>query len=136
MRWNEEHAGKTRFAANEFMDMEVREVMRFRGGHVPRGKMGRFGRGKVGNHDEKKSGLMPSGSANEAEEPRFLLGDGKRGEDDEGFTPHVVPSDFDPSSLTSLFNSADRAVRSHSSRHSNPTGTLPTGKARICPSSS
>ncbi|KAL7551679.1 hypothetical protein ACHAWF_017188 [Thalassiosira exigua] len=35
-RWNEEHSGRTTFALNErFLDMETKEVMRIRGGHVP-----------------------------------------------------------------------------------------------------
>ncbi|KAL7540674.1 hypothetical protein ACHAXR_010294 [Thalassiosira sp. AJA248-18] len=36
-RWNEKHSGKTTFSPNEFLDLEVKEVMSFRGGHIPRG---------------------------------------------------------------------------------------------------
>ncbi|EED87851.1 papain cysteine protease, partial [Thalassiosira pseudonana CCMP1335] len=33
--WNQEHSGRTVFVPNEFLDLEVDEVMSFRGGHIP-----------------------------------------------------------------------------------------------------
>ena len=48
-RWNEEHAGMTTFVPNEFMDMEVGEVLYFRGGVRRRPRERRRG----GGHDTK-----------------------------------------------------------------------------------
>lgn len=96
-RWNQEHVGKTKFAMNEFMDMEVKEVMAFRGGHIPRSK-GKPGR-QVKHDEEQKRHLRQSWSENEAEEPHVLLS-----EDEDEFAPHVVPPDFDPSTLPLSFD--------------------------------
>ena len=87
-QWNSEHSGKTKFAANEFMDMQVREVMEIRGGHVPRRK-----------HKRKRDGEKKGNNLRQT----GLLGDGTD-DDDDNFTPYVVPKDFDPSTLPESFD--------------------------------
>lgn len=98
-KWNREHAGKTKFVPNEYMDMEVKEFMSFRGGHIPRGAK-KAGRGiKLGQSDEAKRGNLRQ---------KPLLGDDGDGDGDEyKFPQHEVPKYFDPSTLPKEFDWRD-----------------------------
>jgi len=85
-RWNEEHEGKTTFVSNEFMDLNVKEVMSFRGGHIPPPHL------ELGS--KETNGLRKSSS---------FLSD-QPGEAAKPFTTHQVPQDFNPSSLPATFD--------------------------------
>lgn len=132
VRWNAAHAGKTTFVPNEFMDMEVREVLSFRGGRrrvAPRG--GRRGEGGGEEEKEKMEGKRSEGGGGRGgmgDEDNYLRGsmyphrdedvgpvfgddvdddnDGPDGEEGRGGGGHVhrVPGDFDPSSLPESFD--------------------------------
>jgi len=84
-KWNKEHAGKTTFVANEFLDWEVKEVMAVRGGHIPR--------------SESKSSYLRQPHVS-------LLGDSFT-QELPAFTPYQLPSDFDPSTLPTSFDWRD-----------------------------
>jgi len=86
-RWNKEHEGKTTFVSNEFMDLNVKEVMSFRGGHIPppNPELG----SKMTNSLRKSSNNLLLDQPDEAAEP---------------FTTHQVPQDFNPSSLPATFD--------------------------------
>lgn len=90
-RWNEEHAGKTRFASNEFLDLEVKEVMQFRGGHVPRGSR-KVGRGA--SNDERRRNLRSATLDNESASER----------DEYSFATHPMSKDFDINTLPESFD--------------------------------
>lgn len=104
-QWNKDHAGKTSFAPNEFLDMEVKEVMRIRGGHIPRGKSKVGHRSKAGTDLEeqsKHSNLRQttndsSGSSDDDD-------DDVDDDDEIAFTEYQVPKDFDPSTLPKTFD--------------------------------
>eukprot|EP00581_Thalassiosira_minuscula_P018176 CAMPEP_0183715224 /NCGR_PEP_ID=MMETSP0737-20130205/9545_1 /TAXON_ID=385413 /ORGANISM="Thalassiosira miniscula, Strain CCMP1093" /LENGTH=824 /DNA_ID=CAMNT_0025944313 /DNA_START=105 /DNA_END=2579 /DNA_ORIENTATION=+ len=111
-KWNEEHAGMTTFAPNEFMDMSAKEVMQFRGGHVPpRGKR-RTGDLTQGKREESNDNLsiylrrVVNSAKGQEDGDNVLLGDGSEDEEDE-FTPYETPSGFDPSTLPESFDWRD-----------------------------
>ena len=97
VKWNKEHAGKTTFAPHEFMDMEVKEVMSFRGGHIPGGKA------KIGrrSNDQDKKQLRQSSAPDVALEPHFLEGFNI---DEDSFTTYELPIGFDPTTLPASFD--------------------------------
>jgi hypothetical protein len=126
-RWNEEHAGRTMFVPNEFMDMEVEEVLYFRGGvrRSPRGHR------RGGENDEKADTSEGEGRGVFDENDGGRRGDGivERGGDNlhgtlsldgatvAGYTDdddddyersdvraHRVPEDFDESTLPASFD--------------------------------
>ena len=110
--WNKEHEGKTTFTPNEFLDMHVKEMMAFRGGHIPRSS----------RRDKKKLGQQVKPSSTDAEAKRTHLRlvnppeeneDADSGtssnssddnEDGDYFTEYEVPKDFDTSTLPKEFD--------------------------------
>mmetsp|Transcript_4629 Transcript_4629/g.8222 ORF Transcript_4629/g.8222 Transcript_4629/m.8222 type:complete len:733 (-) Transcript_4629:125-2323(-) len=101
-RWNQEHAGKTMFAPNEFLDLEVKEVMKIRGGHIPRSKSKIGRRVNLGHDNENKRHLRSTISDND-QDPHFLLGDAE----EHTFTHYQLPKDFDPSTFPESFDWRD-----------------------------
>jgi hypothetical protein len=82
-RWNEEHAGITTFAPNEFMDREIHEVLTFRGG--------------LRRHRGSSSGTTTGHNTNNKN--KWLR--------EEGVVVaaiHTIPKNFDPSILPKAFD--------------------------------
>jgi len=104
-RWNEEHAGKTTFASNEFLDLTGKEVMQFRGGHVPPRTMNMAE--EDGGDNVKRAGNLRQGKAEgEWDDRDILLGNGSN-EDEYTVAPYEVPAGFDPSTLPESFDWRD-----------------------------
>ena len=92
-QWNEEHAGRTSFAHNEFMDMETDEVMQFRGGHIP-----------IPHLDKAKRAAVEKSKTRSNSNLRQLAANNELDIDDYNFTVYEVPADFDPSTLPKEFD--------------------------------
>lgn len=88
---NKNHAGRTSFLHNEFMDLELEEVMQFRGGHIA-----------IPHLDEAKGAAgIKSHSRNSL---RRLTSSEEETIDDYNFTVYKVPDNFDPSTLPNEFD--------------------------------
>ena len=83
-RWNEEHAGITTFAPNEFMDREIHEVLTFRGG-LRRHRGSSSGTTTGHNTNNKNKWLREEGVVAAA-------------------AIHTIPKNFDPSILPKAFD--------------------------------
>ena len=90
-KWNKEHSGTTTFTHNAFMDMEVNEVMTIRGGHS---------RARLGLRNENRENALRKSNTKTDGAPHPLL----ESSDDDTFTEHVVPKDFDPATLPKSFD--------------------------------
>jgi hypothetical protein len=93
-QWNQEHAGKTTFTRNEFMDMETDEVMKFRGGHIPMPHVAKAKRAAI---NKSKANVVNS-------KLRQLASDDGIDADSYNFTVYSVPDDFDASTLPKEFD--------------------------------
>jgi hypothetical protein len=93
-QWNQEHAGKTTFTRNEFMDMETDEVMKFRGGHIPMPHVATAKRAAI---NKSKANVVNS-------KLRQLASDDGIDADSYNFTVYSVPDDFDASTLPKEFD--------------------------------
>lgn len=99
--WNKHHDGRATFVANEFLDLEVKEVMKFRGGRIPRSSSGGNASGGTGKNEE----LTPFNKRHLRQSSSVVVVDSEEEEDDgSGFTAYQVPSDFDPSTLPESFD--------------------------------
>ncbi|KAL3776792.1 hypothetical protein HJC23_011921 [Cyclotella cryptica] len=92
-QWNQVHAGRTSFAHNEFMDLELDEVMKFRGGHIPNPHL---------NQARKAAGIQKSKSR--SSNLRRLSADDEEAIENYNFNVYQVPVDFDPSTLPTEFD--------------------------------
>ena len=90
-QWNQEHAGKTSFVHNEFLDLELQEVMKFRGGHIPVPRLDKVKRAAVKKSKAKNNFLR-------------LTSDEDIDVDDYNYTVYEVPDDFDASTLPKEFD--------------------------------
>ena len=90
-QWNQEHAGKTSFVHNEFLDLELQEVMKFRGGHIPVPHLDKVKRAAVKKSKAKNNFLR-------------LTSDEDIDVDDYNYTVYEVPDDFDASTLPKEFD--------------------------------
>lgn len=91
-RWNDEHAGMTTFAPDEFMDMEVGEVLSFRGGV----------RRRSSSKERRVHDLIDDDSG------KNLRGSVMSNYDRHTVAVHQVPDNFDPSSLPESFDWRDK----------------------------
>jgi hypothetical protein len=92
-QWNMEHAGKTLFTRNEFMDMEIEEVMKFRGGHIP-----------MPHVVKAKRAAINKSKANPVKNKIRYLASDDDNYDAYNFTVYKVPDDFDASTLPKEFD--------------------------------
>lgn len=103
--WNREHSGRTVFVPNEFLDLEVDEVMSFRGGHIPASIS------RVSMRSNLESQSKPLNNLRRVQDVGILLEE----EDDESnddvasseehqFTVYELPTDFDASTLPKEFD--------------------------------
>ena len=88
---NEDHAGRTSFVHNEFMDLELEEVMQFRGGHIPIPHLDKA-KGAAGKKSHSRNSL------------RRLTSEDDPSIDDYNYTVYEVPDDFDSSTLPNEFD--------------------------------
>ncbi|KAL7481184.1 hypothetical protein ACHAW6_006863 [Cyclotella cf. meneghiniana] len=89
---NQAHAGRTSFAHNEFLDLELEEVMKFRGGHIPNANLDKARKAAINNSKSRASYL------------RRLAEDDEEAIENYSFNVYQVPDDFDPSTLPREFD--------------------------------
>jgi hypothetical protein len=91
-QWNRDHAGRTSFVHNEFLDLELEEVLKFRGGHIP-----------IPHLDKAKRYAVQKSKA-QGNHLRQLTAEGEVDFDNYNYTVYKLPDDFDPSTLPREFD--------------------------------